>query len=118
MAGTILAVIPGIGPILAVGPISAALAGIGIGAAAGGVIGLLRDKGVSEEEAEYYAEGIRRGGSLVSVRSDSDTDGRVSKILERSGAEDVKKLAAEWRQAGWKGFDANAEPYERTRKAG
>jgi hypothetical protein len=118
VAGTILAVIPGIGPILAVGPITAALTGIGVGAAAGGVIGLLRDEGISEDEAEYYAEGIRRGGSLVSVRADDETEATASKVLERSGAEDVKELAAEWRKAGWTGFDANARAYERTRKAG
>ena len=118
VAGTILAVIPGIGPILAVGPITAAIAGIGVGAAAGGIIGLLRDEGVSEEEAEYYAEGIRRGGSRVSVRTDSDAASKVSGILERSGAEDVKKLAADWRESGWRGWDVNASPYERSRRAG
>jgi hypothetical protein len=118
VAGTILAVIPGIGPILAVGPITAAITGIGVGAAAGGILGMLRDEGVSEDEAEYYAEGIRRGGSLVSVRGQSENEAKVSKILEQSGAEDVKKLAAEWRATGWQGFDVNAPAYQRTRKAG
>ncbi|HEV8718643.1 MAG TPA: general stress protein [Candidatus Binatia bacterium] len=55
--------IPGIGPILAAGPIMAALTGAGIGALAGGLIGALTDLGVPEEEARYYAEGVRRGGS-------------------------------------------------------
>ena len=118
VAGTILAVIPGIGPILAVGPITAAIAGIGVGAATGGVIGVLREQGISEDEAEYYAEGIRRGGSLVAVRADSETESKASEVLKNSGAEDVKELATEWRKAGWTGFDANAPAYERTRKAG
>ena len=56
--------IPGIGPILAAGPIVAALAGAGAGAVAGGLIGSLTDIGVEKDEAELYAESVRRGGSL------------------------------------------------------
>jgi hypothetical protein len=118
VAGTILAVIPGIGPILAVGPITAAIAGLGVGAAAGGAIGMLKDQGVSEAEAEYYAEGIRRGGALVSVHTTSELESDVKKRLKDAGAEDVMDHVAEWRAAGWKGFDPNAGPYQRVRRAG
>jgi hypothetical protein len=54
--------IPGIGPIVAAGPIAAALAGAGVGAIAGGLIGGLTGVGVSEDDAAYYAESVRRGG--------------------------------------------------------
>jgi uncharacterized membrane protein len=59
--------VPGVGPVLAAGPLSAALgtalAGAGIGAAAGGLVGALVGVGVPEEEAAYYEEGVRRGAS-------------------------------------------------------
>ncbi|MEP7190838.1 MAG: general stress protein, partial [Roseiflexaceae bacterium] len=65
--------IPGIGPVLAAGPLAAALGaagastlvGAGIGAAAGGIIGALVGAGIPEEDAGFYAEGVRRGGTLV-----------------------------------------------------
>ena len=60
--------IPVIGPILAAGPIAAALTGAGIGAAAGGLIGALTESGIPEEDAKYYAEGVRRGDVLVTVK--------------------------------------------------
>jgi hypothetical protein len=54
--------IPGVGPVLAAGPIVAALGGAGLGAAAGGLIGVLTESGIPEDEAGLYAEGVRRGG--------------------------------------------------------
>jgi hypothetical protein len=59
--------IPGIGPVLAAGPLAAALAGAGVGAAAGGVVGGLVAQGVPEDDATRYAEGVRRGGALITV---------------------------------------------------
>jgi hypothetical protein len=115
--GLLALAIPGVGPILAAGPLAAGLAGAGIGAAAGGLIGYLKDAGVSEDEAEYYAEGLRRGGSIVAVRPEDGDTGRVKRILEDNGAVDVKKLAAEWRSSGWRGFDPDAGPEPRTRRA-
>jgi hypothetical protein len=115
--GLLALAIPGIGPVVAAGPLAAGLAGAGIGAAAGGLIGYLKDVGVSEDEAEFYAEGLRRGGSLIAVRPGEHDAGRVKRILEESGAEDVKKLSAEWRSAGWRGFDPDAGPEPRVRRA-
>ncbi|MBP8947500.1 MAG: hypothetical protein KBG73_01585, partial [Candidatus Promineofilum sp.] len=62
--------IPGIGPVIAAGPIVAGLTGAGIGAAVGGLAGALINWGVPQEEAEFYTEGVRRGGTLVAVKSD------------------------------------------------
>ena len=71
--------IPGIGPIIAAGPIAAALAGAGIGAVTGGLIGGLTKLGVPEEHAHHFAEGVRRGGTLVTVKSeDADAEKAAS----------------------------------------
>lgn len=101
-------VIPGVGPILAAGPIVAALAGGAAGAAAGGVagglVGALVDAGVPKDKAEAYAEGIRRGGVLVSLRAPSPTEAqRAERILEDAGAVDVFERAESWRKEGWTG---------------
>jgi stress response protein YsnF len=103
--------IPGVGPVLAAGPLAAALAGAGIGAVAGGLIGALTDIGVPEEQAGLYAEAVRRGGTLVTATvADSDADQAVD-ILERHNPVDVDRRAGYWRESGWTGYDANAEPY-------
>lgn len=103
-------VIPGIGPILAAGPIMAALAGAGIGAVAGGLIGALVGLGIPEEHAHAYAEGVRRGGTLVTVAADDAQAGPVADILNRHGAVDIDTRAAEWRKRGWAGFRHDAQP--------
>ena len=102
--------IPGIGPILAAGPIVAALAGAGAGAVAGGLIGSLTDMGVEKEDAELYAESVRRGGSLVTIRADESRSDEATAILRRNGAVDISRRAEEWRTGGWSGYDAEAEP--------
>ena len=93
--------IPGFGPILAAGPIIATLTGAGIGAAAGGLIGALVDAGVPHDEAEHYTEGVRRGGTLVSVRTDDALAGRAADIMNRHNAIDLDERASSWRQSGW-----------------
>ncbi len=73
--------IPGVGPIIVAGPLATTLAGAGIGAAAGGIIGALTDAGIPENEAGYYAEGIRRGGTLLTVRANDDQVSREHRSL-------------------------------------
>jgi hypothetical protein len=106
--------IPGIGPIIAAGPLAAALGGAGIGAVAGGVIGALVDAGVPEEQAQYYAEGIRRGGTLVTVNASEGMADRATNILNRYGPVDINQRAATWRESGWSGFDADEGAYHDT----
>jgi hypothetical protein len=106
--------IPGVGPILAAGPLAAALgtlAGAGVGAAAGGLIGALIDMGLPEEEAQYYAEGVRRGGTLVTVQAPDHRLDEVRQVMDRHGAVNVRERAEAWRERGWAGYDAEAEPY-------
>lgn len=108
--------IPGIGPVVAAGPLAAALTtagiGAGVGAATGGIIGAIRNAGVPEQEAHLYAEGIRRGGTLVTVHTDHATASRVESVLNSHGAVDVDERAREFRSSGWKHFDESADPYD------
>src|SRR5437763_14481459 len=68
LAGLGLLAIPGLGPVVAAGWLAATAVGAAAGAATGGVIGALTQSGVSKEDAPLYAEGVRRGGNLVSAR--------------------------------------------------
>jgi len=103
-AGMIAVVLPGIGALIAAGPIAGAIGGLTAGAAAGGIIGLLKDHGISEEKAEFYAEGVSRGGALLTVHNvDGDREKNARKILDDAGAIEVEELAEEWRASGWKG---------------
>jgi hypothetical protein len=106
--------IPGVGPVLAAGPIVALITGAGVGAAAGGLIGGLVGLGVPEEEAHAYAEGVRRGGALVTARVPAEQAQRAVAILERHDAVDVEERQAGWRERGWQQFDERAEPWSVT----
>ena len=103
--------IPGIGPIIAAGPIVSLLTGAGVGAVAGGLIGGLTDLGVSPGDAEYYAEAVRRGGALVTVRADDARAERAAEIMRAHGAVDIERRAEQWRERGWTGFDPDARHY-------
>jgi hypothetical protein len=103
--------IPVIGPILAAGPIVAALTGAGIGAAAGGLIGALTESGIPEEEAKLYAEGVRRGDVLVTVKSHGQSTDRLCDILDRHGAIDVEDRVAGWTERGWTGYSSTEKPF-------
>jgi len=94
--GVISVLIPGTGLIFAAGPRAAALGGIAVGATAGGIIGMIRDQGFSQEEAEFIAEGVKRGGALVTVHGVSeDRADKAREILKDQNAIDVEKLAEE-----------------------
>jgi uncharacterized protein (TIGR02271 family) len=111
LVGLATLAIPGIGPLVAAGPIATALTGLGIGAAAGGIIGALANVGVSEEDAHYYAEGVRRGGVLVTVRAEDRDAERAAQIMRDHGAVDIDKRGEEWRKSGWTRFDEKSGPY-------
>jgi hypothetical protein len=80
----------------------------------GGLIGALVDMGVPEETAQYYAEGVRRGGHLVTIRTADHMTDRAVDILNRHNPTDVNERASQWRQEGWTGFDSDAETFHRT----
>lgn len=108
LVGVAALTIPGIGLAIAAGPIVAGLTGVVAGAVTGGIVGALVKSGVPEDEAPYYAEGIRRGGTLVSVET-SDTL-RARDIMNRHGSVNIHERFNVWQQEGWKGF--NVEPLE------
>ena len=93
LIGAGLMLIPGVGPIFAVGPLAAGLAGAVTGAAAGAVTGGIAagliDLGVPEEEARHYERRVGEGAYLVSVHCAGRDDTAVRDILRRHGAEDV-----------------------------
>ncbi len=107
LAGLGMLAIPGIGPVVAAGWLAAALLGVGAGAAAGGLIGALTTAGVSEEDAHVYAEGVRRGGTLVTVRAlDEQRAMRAEAIINRHSAVNITERGDQYRQSGWKRSDA------------
>ena len=82
--------VPGLGPLVAAGPIVAALAGAGAGGAVGGVTGALVGMGIPEYEAKRYEGRIRKGGILLSVHADDgDWTKRAKQILEQTGGQDI-----------------------------
>ena len=90
LAGIGALAIPGVGPLIAAGPIMGALAGVGAGGAVGGIVGSLIGLGIPEYEAKRYEGRVRDGGILVSVHCDTSTEiERAKTILEQNGAEDV-----------------------------
>jgi hypothetical protein len=115
LAGLGVLAIPGIGPVLAVGWLVAtaagAAAGAAVGGAAGGLIGAMVREGVPEDAAHTYAEGLRRGGTLITVRAEEAQADGIAAIFADHNAIDPKPRAAAWRDSGWTGFDENAAPY-------
>jgi hypothetical protein len=94
LAGIGALAIPGIGPIIAAGPIMAGLAGLGAGGAVGGFIGALVGMGIPEYEAKRYQGRLKDGGILLSVHCDTSEEiDRAEKILKSSGAEDISSAA-------------------------
>lgn len=115
LAGIGALAIPGIGPVVAGGWLLAAavgaLAGAAVGGATGGLLGALANAGVPEEEAHIYAEGVRRGGTLVSVRADDDRAETVSAVLQNAAGVDIDARRSDYLAEGWDGFDEDAPAY-------
>jgi hypothetical protein len=101
--------IPGIGPVVAAGPLLAALTGAGVGAVTGGIVGALVDLGIPDEEAHIYSEGLRRGHVLVIAQAPDSSANAVTRIMERPGLVDIHRQADSWRASGWKSFDPDRE---------
>ena len=90
LAGLGALAIPGVGPLIAAGPIMGALAGLGVGATAGGLIGALVGMGIPEFEAKRYEGRVKDGGVLLSVHCDESREiDRAKDVLKQTGAEDI-----------------------------
>lgn len=115
LAGLGMLAIPGVGPVVAAGWLAAtaagAVAGAAAGGAAGGIIGSLITSGVDEDDAHVYAEGVRRGSTLVSARVEDEHVDAARAILSDDSAVDVKARRGVYREEGWERFDENAPEY-------
>jgi hypothetical protein len=90
LAGIGALAIPGVGPLIAAGPIVATLAGLGVGGAVGGLVGALVGMGIPEYEAKRYEGAVKGGGTLLSVHCDtSDQVDAAKTALKDTGARDI-----------------------------
>ena len=90
LAGIGALAIPGVGPLIAAGPIMAALSGAAVGAAVGGIAGALIGMGIPEYEAKQYETKVKQGNILISVHThDSDNAKHIQEIMQTANAEDV-----------------------------
>ena len=93
-AGAVVGWLAGIGPMLAAGPVMAALSAAAVGGAAGGILGALAGLGMPEYEAKLYEGKVRAGNILISVHTeDGKQRGRARDIFEAAGAEDIATAA-------------------------
>lgn len=111
LAGLGMIVIPGLGPVVAAGALAATAVGAVAGAATGGVVGALVASGVPEGEAQVYCEAVRRGGTMVSVRTSEADEPRVLRLMDQHRPIDYVAREADYRKTGWKRFDPKAKPY-------
>jgi hypothetical protein len=110
LAGLGLLAIPGVGPVVAAGWLVATAAGAAAGGLTGGIVGALTQAGVSDEDAQVYAEGIRRGGTLVTARVNDADAARLESVLDRSALR-TSDLRTNYGKTGWKSFDPSSKPY-------
>lgn len=103
--------VPGVGPILAAGGLLMSwITGAGLGALTGSVLGTLAGLGIPQDQTETYAEGIRRGGSLVVVQTEDDRVDLVKEILNRHNPVDLANRQLRWKTGGWDRYDEAATP--------
>jgi hypothetical protein len=111
LAGLGMLAIPGVGPVVAAGWLVALAVGAVGGAIAGGMVGGLVGAGINKEHAETYAEGVRRGGNLVTVRVPAEHAASVEAIMDGHGAVDPATRRTEYASEGWTGYDPDAPIY-------
>ena len=118
LAGIGSLAIPGVGPVVAAGWLIATLTGAGVGAAvgggAGGLVGALTGAGVPDEDAHVYAETVRRGGNLVTVRADDAQAPTVEAIMDGQTAINTTTRRTEYQSGGWTRHDETAGPWTTT----
>lgn len=105
LAGIGALAIPGVGPLIAAGPIMGALAGLGVGGAVGGIVGALVGMGIPEYEAKRYEGHVKNGGTLLSVHCDTSEQVKAAKdSLKETGAKDISA-------SGESSADTNADDH-------
>jgi uncharacterized membrane protein len=103
--------IPGVGPIIYGGAMLTVLTGLGIGAAAGGLIGTFKNIGISHEEAPLYEEAVRRGAVLaIAIVEDERARDAVEAMAARGGR-DIRSEVDTWAETNWSGPKTDPHPY-------
>lgn len=110
LTGLGLMAIPGLGPVVAVGWLATTAAVAVAGTATGGVIGALIDAGTSESDAHVYSEAVRRGGTLVTVRTNHPS-AEIDSILDLHNPIDTTARRKDYEAGGWTEFDDDAPAY-------
>jgi len=118
LAGLSTLVVPGIGPVIATGTLASTLAttvgltaiGAGLGVTTGSIIGAFIDLGISQDDAEFYAEGLKRGGVVLTVAVNPKDEDEISDILRRAGAVDMNTRRQIWEDEGWTTLEKAAKP--------
>jgi uncharacterized membrane protein len=100
--------IPGIGPLVGAGMLATTIVTGTSGVLAGGLVGALTDYGIDEADADVYAEGIRRGSSLVTVTTSDDRLSEADGILRQFAPVDTVRRRDEYAQSGWRGSNENS----------
>jgi hypothetical protein len=103
--------IPGIGPLVAAGVLATTLAGAAGGSLVGGLLGALTNYGVDERDAHVYSEGVRRGGTLVTVQTDDARLAQAELILNGKQPVDVVARRKYYADEGWTEYDPAAPGY-------
>src|SRR5262245_15475334 len=103
--------IPGIGPLVAAGVLATTLAGAAGGGALGGLIGALLNYGVGEDDAQVYAEGVRRGSSLVTVQTDDVRAAQADAILDTYRPVETRERRKAFEAEGWSQYDPKSKGY-------
>ena len=111
LAGIGLLAIPGLGPVVAAGWLAATAAGTLGGIVAGGIVGALMEAGVPEADAHVYSESIRRGGTMVTVRTDDTNESLARSVLDSLSPINIVARRNEYHKAGWTKFDPDAPDY-------
>lgn len=104
----------GVGWVAAAGPLALILVETLDETQSGDLIDTLIAFDVSDEEAEYYAEGVRRGGTLLAVTAADYLVARAEDVVLLHGAVDIHQRIIRWRQQGWNNFNLNGKPYSAT----
>ena len=111
LAGLGMLAIPGLGPVVAIGWLATTAVGAIAGSATGGIVGALVGAGLSEPDAHVYSEAVRRGGTLVTVRTSHALD-KIEGLLNRQEPINPAARRKEYETSGWTAFDPSAPAYQ------
>lgn len=112
LTGLGIMAIPGLGPVVAAGWLATTVLGLVAGGATGGIVGSLIGAGVSEEHAHVYSEAVKRGGTLVTVRTEERDLADAQRILGTYQPIDPAVQGAAYRRTGWSEFDSDESSEE------